>query len=117
MTSGGRVTAAAGLSVEPTRHRLQTSGGARWTNCAYDALGILGALGVDGEIATTSPLTAKPITVGFEAGRPAGSDVVLFLADQSGLEGLRVIDEVVCPEAANIIKTPIRAPKANAFAE
>ncbi len=85
------MTAAAGLSSAPTRHRIQTPHGARWTNCAYDAPGILGALGADGEITSSSPLTGQPIQVAFEHGHPDQGDVVLFLADQP--EGCRPNDD------------------------
>ncbi len=79
----GRVTAAAGLSTDPTAHRIETAAGSRWTNCAYEALGILGALGVDGRVDTRSPSSGVPIHVRFQGGQPIGSDAVLFLADQS----------------------------------
>lgn len=79
----GQVTASGGLSVDPTPHRIGTSRGARWTQCAYDALGILGALGEAGAIETTSPSTGVSIRVRFVDGRPEGSEAVLFLADQS----------------------------------
>ena len=79
----GRVTAAAGLSTHPTEHHILIGFDPRWTNCAYDALGILGALGADGVIATRSPSSGAEIHVLFEGGRPVGSDAVLFLADQS----------------------------------
>ncbi len=79
----GRVTAAAGLSSEPTAYHILIGFDPRWTNCAYDALGILGALGADGVIATRSPSTGVAIHVLFERGRPVGSDAVLFLADES----------------------------------
>jgi hypothetical protein len=79
----GGVTAAAGVSTDPTPHRIQVGSDPRWTNCAYDALGILGALEADGEIESRSPATAETIRVRFERGRPVGSYAVLFLADQS----------------------------------
>jgi alkylmercury lyase-like protein len=79
----GRVTAAAGLSTDPTAHRLQLAAGSRWTNCAYDALGILGALRADGMIESRSPATGKAISVRFERGRPLDRTPVLFLADES----------------------------------
>jgi Alkylmercury lyase len=77
----GRVISAAGLSTDPTNHRVLVGFDPRWTNCAYDALGILGALGADGVIATHSP-SGTELHVLFEGGRPVGSDAVLFLADQ-----------------------------------
>lgn len=79
----GRVPAACGLSTDPTPHRIETGLGSWWTNCAYNALGILGALGADGRIETRSPATGAPIHVPFEQGRPVDSHAVLFLADQS----------------------------------
>jgi len=79
----GRVTSAAGLSTEPTPHHILIGFDPRWTNCAYDALGIVGALGADGVIATHSPSTGAAINVLFERGRPVGSEAVLFLADES----------------------------------
>jgi hypothetical protein len=48
----GGDTAAAGLSTEPTAHHVLVGFDPRWTNCAFDALGILGALDADGVIAT-----------------------------------------------------------------
>jgi len=79
----GRVTAAAGLSTDPTEHHILIGFGPRWTSCAYDALGIFGALGADGVFATRSPSTGAAINVLFEGGRPVGSDAVLFYADPS----------------------------------
>jgi hypothetical protein len=79
----GRVTAAAGLSTVPTEHHILIGFDPRWTSCAYDALGIFGALGADGVLATRSPSTGAAIHVLFEGGRPVGSDAVLFYADES----------------------------------
>jgi hypothetical protein len=69
------------VSVDPTPHRIETSRGARWTQCAYDALGILGALGEDGTIESSSPSTGARVR--FVDGSPEGSEAVLLLADQS----------------------------------
>lgn len=52
-------------------------------DCAYDALGILGALEAEGEVFSRSPATGREIGVRFERGRPVESSGVLFLADQS----------------------------------
>ena len=43
----GRVTASGGISLTQTPHRIETRHGSRWTNCAYDALGILGRTPID----------------------------------------------------------------------
>src|SRR5207248_2735408 len=79
----GRVSASCGISLTETVHRIQTRYGSRWTNCAYDALGIMGALEADGEVISRSSSTGREIGVLFEGGRPVGSNGVLFLADQS----------------------------------
>lgn len=42
---GDQVVGIAGLSVEPTRHRIELTAGRRWTWCALDAVGIVGAIG------------------------------------------------------------------------
>lgn len=46
---GNLVVGIAGLSVEPSRHRIELDLGRRWTWCALDAVGIVGAIG-DGVI-------------------------------------------------------------------
>jgi alkylmercury lyase len=79
--SAGAVTGSLGLSVEPTAHELIVDGARRWTWCAYDAVGILAALGASGQVRSRSPYTGTPIELAFEQGRPAaGSQVVVFLA-------------------------------------
>lgn len=40
----GRVVGSAGLSVVPDRHEIEIEGRRFWTWCAYDILGIFGAL-------------------------------------------------------------------------
>src|SRR5215813_13301650 len=51
----GRIVGAAGLSIGPDRHRIELGGRTFWTWCAYDILGIVGALGADGTARSTSP--------------------------------------------------------------
>ena len=57
----GEVTGSLGLSVEPTAHELTVEGARRWTWCAYDAVGILAALGANGRVCSRSPHTQAPI--------------------------------------------------------
>lgn len=78
----GEIVTAGGISLEPTPHRILTDRGARWTNCAYDALGILAAVG-EGEMISTSPTSGAVIRIDFHAGEPVHHDAVLFLADTS----------------------------------
>ena len=79
----GSVAVCGGLSVASTQHRMRGPFGERFTCCAYDALGILGALDADGQIESVSPESGQPIVVPFVRGRPQISSEVLFLADDS----------------------------------
>lgn len=76
-TDGG-VVGSRGLSIEPTRHELQLPQGRRFTWCAYDTLGIFGALAVSGQIRSKTPLE-QPVELEVVDGRPvAANGVVLF---------------------------------------
>jgi alkylmercury lyase len=101
----GEVTVAGGLSVEPTRHRMSFDGHDRFTCCAFDALGILGALGADGSIESASPSTGSPIRITFLRGSPEETSAVVFYADDSCCTS--VLDEW-CPNV-NFFETPEEA--------
>jgi hypothetical protein len=74
----GGVVGSRGLSIEPTRHELQLPQGRRFTWCAYDTLGIFGALAVSGQICSKTPLE-QPVELEVVDGRPvAANGVVLF---------------------------------------
>jgi alkylmercury lyase len=76
----GEVTGSLGLSVEPTAHELTVEGARRWTWCAYDAVGILAALGASGRVRSRSPHTQAPIEFAVHQDRPAAGSQVVFLA-------------------------------------
>jgi hypothetical protein len=90
-----RVLTCGGLSVEPTRHRIEVGDMARWTMCAYDALGVLGALGRSGRVVSRSPLDETEIVIQFADGSPTASDSVLFFA--SGYEACGSVYDEWCP--------------------
>lgn len=69
----GRVTGAAGLSLDHGAHVLMIAGHRFRTWCAYDALGIAGALGADASIETSCGLCNVPIAVPVLSGRPPAS--------------------------------------------
>jgi alkylmercury lyase len=77
----GRLLGSHGLSVAPTSHELLIDGRRRWTWCAYDAVGILGALEADGRVRSRSPHSGTLIELTFDAGQPAASDAVVFMAE------------------------------------
>lgn len=89
----GRLLGIAGLTVEPSRHRLTIGDETRWTWCALDAVGILGALEATGSIHSTDPRSGDPIDIGFEDGTPTG-DATLFIL--GGYDGGNVIQDW-CP--------------------
>lgn len=74
----GRLIGIAGLSLAPSRHQLTIGEDTRWTWCALDAVGILGALGKTGRVTSSDPGTGEAITIEFVDGRPA-ADVQLFI--------------------------------------
>jgi len=77
----GWVAGSAGLSVGPDRHRIEIGGRTFWTWCAYDVVGIFGALRAGGEAHSTSPASGGAIEVRFNGGQPLPSPVVLFRPD------------------------------------
>ena len=91
----GAVVGSRGLSIEPTRHELELAQGRRFTWCAYDTLGIFGALAVSGTIRSRTPLE-QPLELEVVDGRPvAANDVVLFFPQR---QVTSVVDEW-CPLA------------------
>lgn len=84
----GAVTGSHGLSVTPTPHELildRRSGQERrfWTWCAWDAVGILAALGASGRIRSSSPGSGVRIRLDFDHGQPRNPEpgLVVFIAD------------------------------------
>lgn len=77
----GRVRGIAGLSVARTSHAIQIPQGDRWTWCALDAIGIVGAVGTGRIVSTTasSVFELAHVDGGFE---PDG--LAIFLADGYG---------------------------------
>lgn len=91
----GRVVGSCGLSVVPSRHELQTGGRRFWTWCAYDAVGILGALRADGTVRSMSAATGRPLEVSFHLGLPETDTIVIVMPDASGCDN--VVEEW-CPQ-------------------
>jgi hypothetical protein len=77
----GRLLGSHGLSVAPTHHELVIDGRRRWTWCAFDAVGILGALEADGRVRSRSPYSGTLVELTFDAGQPAATDAVVFMAE------------------------------------
>jgi alkylmercury lyase len=95
----GRVIGSAGLSVVADRHQIDFGGRWFWTWCAYDILGIFGALRATGSAVSRSPATAASITLRFHDGRPEAAGVVLFRPSDSYAATCTSIYEEWCPNS------------------
>jgi alkylmercury lyase len=94
----GRVIGSAGLSVTRDRHEIELDGRRFWTWCAYDILGIFGALGTNGRALSPSP-DGQTIEVQFERGRPVSGNVVLFRPDDQLMSCCENVYEGWCPNS------------------
>jgi alkylmercury lyase len=87
---GDRVVGVAGLSTVPTRHRMELPEHSWHTWCAYDAIGIPAAVGVDAVAHTSCPHCDRAVVVSITGGRPpAGSPLRGWLPDTSGTNLIR----------------------------
>jgi alkylmercury lyase len=90
------VVAAAGLSVVPAAHRLRLDGVESWTWCAFDAIGIPAALGVDAVAITRCPVCATVLEIVLPQGEPpADSPMLGWLPDRP----CENVQADFCPEA------------------
>ncbi len=95
----GRLIGSAGLSVVPDRHQLVIEDRTFWTWCAYDILGIMGALKADGRASSHSPASGIPIELAFRSGAPEPSKAVLFRPDDSFAACCTNVYEEWCPNS------------------
>ena len=95
----GRVIGSAGLSVVADRHQIDIGGRRFWTWCAYDILGIFGALRATGNAVSRSPATSASITIRFRDGRPQAAGLVLFRPADSYAASCTSIYEEWCPNS------------------
>jgi hypothetical protein len=51
------------FSAVPTAYRVEAAGRRWYANCAWDALGVLGALAVDGRVESSCPDCGEPYAV------------------------------------------------------
>ncbi|HEV2033797.1 MAG TPA: organomercurial lyase [Candidatus Dormibacteraeota bacterium] len=102
--AAGKVVGSAGLSVVPDRHEIELDGRRFWTWCAYDILGIFGALGANGRASSPSPPDGEPIVLDFAQGRPEKNAAVLFRPDEELMSSCENVYEEWCPNS-NIFAT------------
>jgi hypothetical protein len=99
---GDRVVGIAGLSIEPTQHRIELAVGQRWTWYALDAVGIVGTIG-DGVI--HSQVADGPMQLNVEDGEIESNDLAVLIPDGYGMTSS--VDEW-CP-LANFFPTEASA--------
>ena len=81
---GRRVVGALGLSLRPTRHRVELADRVLHTWCAYDAVGLPAALGQDATAVTSCPRCGASLRLVLSGGwPPADSPVVGWWPDRS----------------------------------
>jgi alkylmercury lyase len=96
--AAGRVVGSAGLSVVEDRHEIELDGRRFWTWCAYDILGIFGALKANGRALSQSPL-GETIDVRFEQGRPVTGNAVVFRPDDELMSSCENVYSEWCPNS------------------
>lgn len=94
LSAGGDVVGSAGLSVVPSRHQLTVEGERFWTWCAWDAVGILAALGASGLVESRDPRSGRPVEVAFHEGQPDATPAVIFMVE---LPTFRSAHDEWCP--------------------
>ena len=104
----GEVVGSAGLSVVPDRHEIDLDGRRFWTWCAYDIMGIFGALRACGRALSPSPPGGEIIAVNFTQGRPERNDAVLFRPDEELMSCCENVYEEWCPNS-NLFASPALA--------
>jgi len=77
----GHIVGVAGLTIVPTQHEITIGATTRWTWCALDSIGIIGAIGRGGRFTTTVPDTNEPVALEFTADGTTESSAVVFMAD------------------------------------
>ena len=81
LDSEGYVIGAVGLSLTPTRHELSIDGTIYWAWCAFDIIGIFGALRVSGTVRSLDPFSNEILQLEFIDGIPQGGGLIVFMAN------------------------------------
>jgi alkylmercury lyase-like protein len=67
------------FSAVPTSYRVEAAGRSWFANCAWDAFGVVAALGVDGHITCACPDCGDRIEIDLRDRRPVPDDHVVHL--------------------------------------
>ena len=68
------------FSTVPTRFKVNAKGHSWWAACVWDALGILAALRVDGEVVSSCPDCDEPLVLKVKNGSVMGNQEVIHFA-------------------------------------
>ncbi|MFI6503977.1 organomercurial lyase [Nonomuraea typhae] len=71
LTAHGAIDGSLGLTIRPTRHRLELAEGVRYTWCALDAVAIMATLERTGTVVSRPPDSRDSVQVAFAAGEVA----------------------------------------------
>jgi hypothetical protein len=74
-----RIRMANPFSALPTPHRVHADDRWWYANCAWDAFGVLAALGVDGHVSSSCPDCADSIEIDVLGGEPTRDEYVVHL--------------------------------------
>jgi hypothetical protein len=81
LDSDGNIIGALGLTLRSTIHRLSIHDSTLWAWCAFDVLGIFGALRTSGEAVSADPCNGEEIRLKFADGIPQNTEPTIFMAD------------------------------------
>jgi hypothetical protein len=70
-----------GLRLTPTRHELSIDGTRYWAWCAFDVIGIFGALHVSGSVRSLDSFSGEILQLEFIAGILQSEGLIVFMAD------------------------------------
>lgn len=88
------IVGACGLSLLPTTHEMSIQGRKFWAWCAFDVLGIFGALHASGFARSTDPSTNDEIVLNFDRGLPQDTNLTICIADP--VPGLSIQERWCC---------------------
>ena len=81
LDSDGHIVGIFGLSLTPTVHELSIDGMRFWAWCAFDVIGILGALHASGSVRSLDPFSNEIIRLEFINGIPQDRSLTVYMAD------------------------------------
>lgn len=84
--SNGNIVGIAGLSIEPTAHEVRVDGKQFWTWCALDAVGIVSAMELTGQVVSTTPGQSDPMRIEFVDGQAMSNHTIFILGGFDGAD-------------------------------